>query len=35
MALLDEILAWTEASLTPWQRDATRRLFQEQQGLSP
>ncbi len=35
MALLDEILAWTEASLTPWQRDAARRLFQEQQGLSP
>ncbi|MDE1980742.1 MAG: AAA family ATPase [Betaproteobacteria bacterium] len=35
MALLDEILAWTEACLTPWQRDAARRLFQEQQGLSP
>ena len=34
MALLDEILAWTETSLTPWQRDAARRLFQEQQGLS-
>lgn len=33
MALLDEILAWTENSLTFWQRDATRRLFQEQQGL--
>lgn len=35
MALLDEILAWTETSLTLWQRDAARRLFQEQQGLSP
>ena len=34
MALLDEILAWTETSLTLWQRDAARRLFQEQQGLA-
>lgn len=30
MALLDEILDWTERSLTPWQRDAARRLFQKQ-----
>lgn len=35
MALLDDILAWTETSLTRWQRDAARRLFQAQQGLSP
>lgn len=34
MALLDEILAWTENSLPLWQRDAARRLFQEQQGLA-
>jgi hypothetical protein len=34
MALLDEIPAWTETSLTAWQRDAARRLFQDQQGLS-
>ena len=34
MALLDEILAWTESSLTLWQRDAARRLFQKQQGLA-
>src|ERR1035437_3248760 len=30
MALLDEILKWTELSLIPWQRDAARRLFQQQ-----
>ena len=29
MALLDEILKWTQTSLTPWQRDAARRLFQK------
>lgn len=27
MALLDEILKWTQTSLTPWQQDAARRLF--------
>lgn len=35
MPLLEDILAWTETSLTLWQRDAARRLFQEQQGLAP
>lgn len=28
MALLDEILAWCETDLKPWQSDAVRRLFQ-------
>lgn len=32
MALLNDILAWTE-SLPVWQRDACRRLFQKEQGL--
>lgn len=35
MALVDEILAWTEKSLPPWQRDAARRLFQFRKGLFP
>jgi len=30
MALLEDILGWTQSSLTPWQRDAARRLFQQQ-----
>ena len=34
MALLDEILKWTESELTPWQRDAARRLFQQDGQLS-
>lgn len=34
MALLEEILNWTEESLRPWQRDAVRRLFQQESGLS-
>lgn len=29
MALLDEILAWTQKELKPWQSDAVRRLFQK------
>lgn len=29
MALLDEILVWSKASLKPWQQDAVRRLFQQ------
>ena len=33
MSLLNDILVWTTTSLAPWQRDAVRRLFQ-QQGLS-
>jgi len=28
LALLDEILSWSENSLKPWQQDALRRLFQ-------
>ena len=27
MSLLNDILVWASANLTPWQRDATRRLF--------
>ena len=34
MALLDDILKWTETDLTLWQRDAARRLFQQEEGLS-
>ena len=34
MALLDDILRWTESSLKPWQRDAARRLFQQKNILS-
>ena len=34
MALLEEILKWTEENLRPWQRDAVRRLFQQESGLS-
>lgn len=30
MLVLKEILAWTETNLTPWQRDAVRRLFENQ-----
>ena len=33
-SLLNEILNWTTTSLTGWQRDATRRLFQKQ-SLDP
>jgi len=29
MALLDDILAWSQESLKPWQQDAVRRLFQK------
>jgi len=29
MALLDDILAWSQSSLKPWQQDAVRRLFQK------
>jgi len=29
MALLNDILAWSQDSLKPWQRDAVRRLFQK------
>ena len=32
MALLNDILKWTE-NLPAWQRDATRRLFQQKDGL--
>lgn len=34
MALIDEILKWSEEKLPPWQRDAARRLFQQETGLS-
>lgn len=34
MALLDDILKWTETNLTPWQRDAARRLFEQDGALS-
>ncbi len=34
MPLLDNILKWTETSLTIWQRDAARRLFQKNGELS-
>jgi energy-coupling factor transporter ATP-binding protein EcfA2 len=34
MALLDDILKWTEIDLPLWQRDAARRLFQKEDGLS-
>ncbi len=30
MSLLTDILAWSTAYLSPWQRDALRRLFQQQ-----
>ncbi len=33
MALLDDILTWTE-TLPAWQQDAARRLFQKPEGLS-
>jgi energy-coupling factor transporter ATP-binding protein EcfA2 len=29
MALLDEMLAWSQRDLKPWQQDALRRLFQQ------
>ena len=35
MTLLDDILTWTEKSLSPWLGDAARRLFQQEDGLSP
>lgn len=34
MALIDEILKWSEDKLPLWQRDAARRLFQQETGLS-
>lgn len=34
MALIDEILKWSEEKLPLWQRDAVRRLFQQETGLS-
>ncbi|MBK5206448.1 MAG: AAA family ATPase [Polaromonas sp.] len=34
MALIDEILKWSEEKLPLWQRDAARRLFQQETGLS-
>jgi ABC-type dipeptide/oligopeptide/nickel transport system ATPase subunit len=34
MTLLLEILNWTEEKLPLWQRDAARRLFQKEEGLS-
>jgi energy-coupling factor transporter ATP-binding protein EcfA2 len=34
MALIDEILKWSEEKLPLWQRDAARRLFQLESGLS-
>lgn len=32
MALLDDILAWSQKDLKPWQRDALRRLFAAPKG---
>ena len=34
MALIDEILKWSEEKLPLWQRDAARRLFQQETGMS-
>ena len=34
MALIDEILKWSEEKLPLWQRDAVRRLFQQETDLS-
>lgn len=34
MALIDEILKWSEEKLPLWQRDAARRLFQQETGLT-
>ncbi len=34
MALLNDILRWSENKLPLWQRDAVRRLFQKEDGLS-
>ncbi|MDO9584987.1 MAG: ATP-binding protein, partial [Syntrophales bacterium] len=34
MALLDDILSWTETKLPAWQRDAARRLFQQGDELT-
>lgn len=34
MTLLDAILKWSETDLPPWQQDAARRLFQQEDGLS-
>ena len=34
MALLNDILHWTQTELTEWQRDAVRRLFQQEDELS-
>ena len=31
MSLLTDILVWATADLSPWQRDALRRLFQQQE----
>ena len=34
MAVLDDILKWSEADLSQWQQDALRRLFRQQGALS-
>ena len=34
MSLLGDILAWSTTGLSPWQRDALRRLFQKE-NLEP
>lgn len=34
MSLIDKILTWSEEKLPLWQRDAARRLFQQETGLS-
>ncbi|HOO50074.1 MAG TPA: AAA family ATPase [Alphaproteobacteria bacterium] len=34
MSLIDDILKWSENELPLWQRDATRRLFQQSVGLT-
>jgi len=34
MSLLNDILKWSENELPLWQRDATRRLFQQSEGLT-
>jgi hypothetical protein len=34
MALIDQILKWSEERLPLWQRDASRRLFQQEADLS-
>src|SRR5690349_18535109 len=34
MALIHDILTWTESELSMWQRDAIRRLFKTESNLS-